>query len=240
MNYGIQMYSLRDLTETDLEAGLRAVAEMGYKEVEFAGYFGHSAEEVKAMLDKYGLRCSGTHTKLRFLTEDFEGQVNFLKTIGCNKYVIPSHSLNSKEDVDNFVAKCNEYSPLLKEHGIELGFHNHAKEFEPMEDGTIIHRELEARTDLFFELDTYWVYVAGLDPIEEMERLGSRVKMIHLKDGDPDGDGCSLGDGSAPVAAVCAKAIEMGCDIVVESEGLYPTGPEEVKRCIEYLNTLGH
>ena len=72
----------------------------------------------------------------------------------------------------------------------------------------------------------------------EMERLKSRLKVIHLKDGTPDGHGYSLGSGEAPVAAVRAKAIELGVDIVVESEGLDPTGKEEVQRCIDYLHTL--
>ena len=62
MEYGIQMYSVRDLTKDDLAGALRAVAEIGYKFVEFAGFFGHSAEEVRAMLDENGLEVSGTHT----------------------------------------------------------------------------------------------------------------------------------------------------------------------------------
>ena len=62
MEYGLQMYSVRDITDKDLDGALKKVAEIGYKFVEFAGFFGHSAQEVKDMLDKYGLRVSGTHT----------------------------------------------------------------------------------------------------------------------------------------------------------------------------------
>ena len=74
MKYGIQMYSLRDITPSDLDGALKAVADMGYEMVEFAGFFGHSAEDVKAMLDKYGLVCSGTHSGLYDLLNDFEGR----------------------------------------------------------------------------------------------------------------------------------------------------------------------
>ena len=56
MEYGIQMYSVRDLAAESLDAALEAVAAIGYKYVEFAGFFGHTAEEVKAMLDKHGLK----------------------------------------------------------------------------------------------------------------------------------------------------------------------------------------
>lgn len=240
MNYGIQMYSLRDITGQDLEGALKAVAEMGYKTVEFAGFFGHSAEDVRAMLDRYGLTCSGTHSGLGDLLNNFEETVQYHKTIGNKNYIIPGHDLSTREKLDTFIAQCNEIAPKLRAEGIELGYHNHSHEFYDMPEGYQIHKELEERCDVFFELDTYWTYVAKLDPLATMDRLKSRLRVIHLKDGDPDGHGCALGSGSAPVAAVCAKAIEFGIGIVVESEGLDPTGKEEVQRCIDYLNTLGY
>lgn len=238
MNYGIQMYSLRDITGEDLDGALKAVAEMGYKEVEFAGFFGHSAEDVKAMLDKYGLVCCGTHSGLYDLINDFEGTVKFHQTIGNTKYIIPGHDLSTKAKLDEFIAQVAEIAPKLRERGIELGYHNHSHEFYTTEEGYQIHNELEERTEIFFELDTYWAYVAKLDPVATMERLKDRIRCIHLKDGSPEGRGCSLGSGSAPVAAVREKAIEYGYGIVVESEGLEPTGKEEVQRCIDYLHTL--
>ena len=62
IEYGLQMYSVRDITKENLKDALRKVAEMGYKYVEFAGFFGNTAEDVKAWMDEYGLKCSGTHT----------------------------------------------------------------------------------------------------------------------------------------------------------------------------------
>lgn len=238
MNYGIQMYSLRDITGNDLDGALKAVAEMGYKTVEFAGFFGHSAEEVAAMLKKYDLVCAGTHSGMGDLLNDFEGTMKYHQTIGNKLYIIPGHDLSTKEKLDEFIDNCKRLAPKMREYGIELGFHNHSGEFKPNNDGLIVHKELEERADIFFELDTYWTFVAGLDPVATLERLGDRVKCIHLKDGDPNGRGYSLGLGEAPVAAVRAKAIEMGLGIVVESEGLEPTGKEEVERCINYLKTL--
>jgi sugar phosphate isomerase/epimerase len=235
MEYGIQMYSLRDITDKDLDGALRAVAEMGYKTVEFAGFFGHSAEEVRAMLDKYGLVCSGTHSGLDDLLRDFEGTVKYHKTIGNHNYIIPGHDLSTKAKLDEFIEHCNEIAPKLRAEGIELGYHNHSHEFVPMAEGYEIHKELEARCDVFFELDTYWSFVAKKNPVSEMERLKSRLRCIHLKDGSPEGKGCSLGQGSAPVKEVRKKAIELGVGIVVESEGLDPTGKEEVERCINFL-----
>ena len=68
--YGLQMYSLRDITGEDLKGALKQVAEMGYRYIEFAGFFGNAAEDVKAWLDEYGLVCSGTHTGRAPLEED--------------------------------------------------------------------------------------------------------------------------------------------------------------------------
>lgn len=238
MEYGIQMYSLRDITDKDLDGALKAVSEIGYKNIEFAGFFGHSAEEVCAMLDKYNLKIIGTHTDWEELANAFDETVKYHKQLGNKRIIIPCASLKTREKLDNFIDLCNEVSPKLKAEGIELGYHNHSFEFEPTEEGYHIHHELQERTDLFFEIDTYWTYVAKLDPVKELERLGERVKMIHLKDGTPDGEGLALGEGSAPVAAVRQKACEMGADIVVESEGCDPTGIEEVTRCINYLKSL--
>lgn len=238
MEYGLQLYSVRDFTGKDLAYALEKVAEMGYKYVEFAGFFGHPAEEVKAMLDNYGLKVSGTHTGFGEVTNNFAETVKYHKTIGNTNIIIPGHDLGSMEKIDVFVKEVEEYLPKLKAEGIELGYHNHAHEFQPNADGSMIHEELEKRTDITFEIDTYWAYVAHLDPVETITRLKDRIKFIHLKDGTQDGHGLSLGSGTAPVKAVREKAIELGLTMVVESESLTPDGISEVKRCIDFLNSL--
>ena len=240
MKYGIQMYSLRDITKDDLDGALGKVAAMGYETVEFAGFFGHGAEEVRAMLDKYRLECVGTHSPLADLVNDFENTVRYHKTIGNTRYIIPGHDLSTREKLDTFIEQCNAVAPKLRAEGIDLYFHNHHREFLPMgAEGYVIHTELEKRCDILFEIDTYWNFVAGQDPVATLDRLGDRVPIIHLKDGSRDGKGCSLGLGEAPVRAVWEKAVATGRLIVVESEGLEPTGEEEVRRCIDYLHTLG-
>ena len=160
MTYGIQMYSLRDITGADLDGALKAVAEMGYKTVEFAGFFGHSAEDVKAMLDKYGLVCAGTHSGLADLVNDFDATVKYHKTIGNTKYIIPGHDLSCQSKIDEFVEKVNRYQPLLEKEGISLGYHNHSHEFIPNDDGSEIHEQLVYRTNLNIEIDTFWYFNA--------------------------------------------------------------------------------
>ena len=238
MDYGIQMYSVRDLTKTSLDDALRQVSELGYRFVEFAGFFGHSAEEVRAMLDKYGLTVSGTHTGWQEIAEHFEETVAYHKAIGNKNIIIPGADLGDQKKLDAFIKMANEFQPRLAAEGISLGYHNHAHEFRPNEDGSMIHDQLVYRTRLNIEIDTYWAYVGMGHPIELMERLKDRIHVIHIKDGDAEGNGKPLGMGTAPVSAVYEKALEMGIPMVVESETLTPDGMTEAKICIEYLKSL--
>ena len=239
MEYGLQLYSVRDLTETDLEGALATVAELGYSFVEFAGFFGHSAADVRAMLDRHGLKVSGTHTGCDELTADkIEKTIAYHKAIGNENIIIPGADFSTPEKLDGVINLINEARPKLAAAGIRLGYHNHSHEFLSTSYGAYIHKELEERTKVDFEIDTYWAYAAGLDPIELLERLGDRVFVIHLKDGFADGKGKALGEGTAPVERVRAYAIEKGLPMVVESETLDPTGLLEVERCIKYLRSL--
>ena len=233
--YGIQLYSLRDISRDDFEGTLKAVADMGYKMVESAGFFGHDARTVKGWLDKYGLEICSTHTGYGLLADDFDATVRYHLDIGCKNLIIPGAAHGNMAEINNLVSKINEWQPILEKNGIALHYHNHWQEFVPNPDGSVTMDELASRTSVLFEIDTYWAYVAGQDPIEVMDRYGDRVKFIHLKDGTKDKIGKSLGLGTAPVKAVLEKALATNRAIVVESEGLEPTGKDEVARCMDFL-----
>lgn len=242
MTYGLQMYSVRDFTKDDLLGTLKKVGEIGYKDIEFAGFFGNSAEDIRAVLDANGLVCNGTHTGIQELDNDFAGTVKFQHGIGSTNFIVPSADTSTKEAVDILIAKLNKYQPMLAAEGINLVFHNHSNEFLPNKDGLIPHIEMQKRTNIDFEIDTCWAYVAGLNPVETITELKNRVHVIHLKDiallEDGKREGRALGEGEAPVAAVYARAKELGMRMVVESENLNPDGISEVTRCMSYLRSL--
>lgn len=252
MEYGIQMYSVRDVAKEDLHTALRKVAELGYRYVEFAGFFDHTAEDVKAWLDECGLICSGTHTKLDQLTPDkIDATIAYHQTIGCKNLIVPSATWSPEDVLEANLALMKEAQKKLAAAGIALGYHNHSKEFFENPCGKVIEEELIARTDVELEVDTFWAFNAGLDPVEFLEAHKDRIHVIHLKDGIPSAPDCksyehvhegvqgkALGEGKAPVEKVRAWAIANGVRMVVESEGLDPTGPEEVGRCIRYLRSL--
>lgn len=239
MEYGLQMYSLRDTTGEDLKGALKKVSEIGYKGVEFAGFFGHPAEEVKAWLEEFGLHITGTHTGYDLLRKDFDATVAYHKAIGCDTLIVPGADISNAKAVDELVENMNKWQPLLEKEGISLQYHNHHREFLPNDDGQIPIDELYNRTNIKFEIDTYWAFVAKRDPIEVITRMKDRMTHIHLKDGNGGYTGFSLGMGTAPVKAVWERAKKLGLYMVVESEGCDPDGVSEVTRCFRYLESLG-
>lgn len=236
MKYGLQMYSVRDITKDDLLGAIEKVGALGYHYAEFAGFFGVPAEQVKAKLDECGMEVSSTHTGWQELTEDKIAEtIAYHKTIGNSFIIIPGADLSTQEKLDEFIALVNKAQPVLAEAGIKLGYHNHAHEFKANEDGSLIYEQLKSRTSLELEIDTYWAYVGGQDPIAMMHELKDRVHIIHIKDGSADGHGTPLGLGTAPAAEVYKTAVEMGIQLIVESETCTPSGLDEARVCMEFL-----
>ena len=238
MEYGVQLYSVRDITNTDLRGALATVAWQGYAFVEFAGFFGAGAAEVAEWLRENNLKISGTHTGFKELSENLDQTIAFHQAIGNPRIIVPYAELDSQAKIDEFVECMNKLAPQLESAGIRLGYHNHAHEFKVNRDGSVAFEQLLYRTALDLEIDTFWAYAAGVDPVLTLERLKDRVPVIHIKDGFANGEGMPLGRGTAPVKAVYEKALALGIPMVVESETLDPSGPDETRVCIEYLKSL--
>lgn len=252
IEYGLQLYSVRDITKENLKEALRQVAEMGYTYVEFAGFFGNSAEDVKAWLDEYGLKVSGTHTGYDQIQPNvIKDTIAYHKTIGCTKLIVPSAKWSTPEEMEYTIALFKLAEKKLAAEGITLGYHNHSGEFYTTPYGKVVEDELLTRTDIDLEIDTFWLFNAGIAPVPYLEAHKNRIREIHLKDGTVDPEikgtfehahhgakGKSVGSGMAPVKAVRDWAIRNNVLMVIESEGLDPTGPAEVKRCIDFLRSL--
>ena len=186
-NVGIQLYGVRNAMAADFEGTLKAVKELGYDYVEFAGYYDHSAEEIKALLEKYDLKCISVHQGLDFYNEDADAAAEFLKTFGVKYSVIPWYKKEDLAGGANWEASRERFvkvASVLKNHGMKLGYHNHDFEFETYE-GKYLHDYIfdEIDADLIDpELDTCWVHYAGLNPAEKIRQFNGRVEVVHLKD----------------------------------------------------------
>ncbi len=184
---GLQLYSVRDQMEKDMEGTLKAVKEMGYDYVEFAGYFGKSAEEIRALLDKYSLTCISVHQGLDFYEEGGQSAVEYIKTLGAKYSAIPwyqAEKLAGSPEWKETKALFNRCGELLKKNGIQMLYHNHDFEFVKV-DGKYKHDYLMqeiARDLLKPEFDTCWVRYAGEDPCKYLDMYAGDVDVLHLKD----------------------------------------------------------
>lgn len=189
---GIQMYSLRDQTEIDFLSTLEKVAKIGYKAVEFTGYFKMPAKELKSKMDELGLISPSVHVPLNFsdtkqMESDFEGQIEYAMELDVT-YIItpwsPLPELPTKDNVQYLVDVFTKCAKQVKATGMQYGYHNHDSEFKLVEKKPIIDQILSDVPEelLQMEFDLGWIYIAGYKPADYLKKYKGRVPCVHLKD----------------------------------------------------------
>ena len=241
LNYGLQLYSVRDFVDTDMEYALPIIAEYGYKTVEFAGYFGHSSDQICKLLDDCGLKVIGSHIGFDALSEDrINATLDFEEAIGNKNIVFPSLDIRSAEKIKNALPEIRRIQKQVERRGMKLHYHTHDWAFTPNKDGSVIFDEIEKETDVLFELDTFWAFYARRDPVGEMRRLRDRCELVHIRDGKPNGDPAVIGEGYVPVIDIVEEADRLGLYKIVESEGMIPDGLTDVRHCLKYLRKVAN
>ncbi|MDY3243146.1 MAG: sugar phosphate isomerase/epimerase [Candidatus Limiplasma sp.] len=189
MNFpiGLQLYSVRDDLEKDFEGTLRKVKALGYDTVEFAGLFGHSAEEVRGLCKEIGLVPLSAHVPFVDMINDPDGVLKVYADIGCKFVVIPYLTEEYRPGQPKF-QEVIDGAKLLGEKakalGMQLCYHNHDFEFVKLNGEyalDILYKEVPADI-LETEVDTCWVKVAGEDPSAYLRKYTGRAHIVHLKD----------------------------------------------------------
>ena len=208
----LQLWSLKEETQKDFRGTLKKVAELGYDGVEFAGFGDIEAAEMKELLSKYNLEVSGAHIGLDALESNLDELIEYNRIIG-NKYIIcPSSDVKSAEDCMKMHERMCKISEKLKDYGMVMGFHNHAREFVKY-DGRYAN-DLLVGTDekLIYEIDVYWTTYAEVDTVEYIKKIGKRCPLLHLKDMRIDKDGSkkdiTFGEGVVERDRIIAAAME--------------------------------
>jgi sugar phosphate isomerase/epimerase len=210
---GVQLYTIRDLVREDMAGALAAVADIGYGEVEFAGYFDNNPVEIRAWLDDAGLTAPAAHVMLA--PETLESTLEDAAVLGHRYLVVPWIPPDMRQTLDDYrrVAEgFNEVGLTVREAGFQLAYHNHDFEFEPM-DGQVPFDILleETDTDLVqIELDLFWLTHGGGDPFDYFARYPGRYPMVHVKDRLADGTMVDVGDGAIDFPAIFADSKEAG------------------------------
>lgn len=183
----LQLYSVRDAAAGDLEGTLRAVHEMGYDGVETAGLYGRTADEFRALLDRYSLTPVSAHVGLGEFDGDLQGVCAAYAGLGCKNVSIPhidACCLPTREKFAEFKEKLTAISEELSKYGVTLSYHNHDFEFEKA-DGKylldLLYEELDEKI-LKTQIDVCWAAVGGVNPAEYILSYSGRCPTVHLKD----------------------------------------------------------
>lgn len=203
---GVQLYTLRDMMATDTQGTLAKVGAAGYREVEFAGYFGHSAAELTRWLKDSGLSAPATHIDVKNLSTNFNAALGMAQALG-HKYMF----LNWLPPEDRTIERYREIADLLnttgekaKAVGIQIGYHNHEFEFDDL--GGVTGFDILAshtdRTLVQFELDLYWARFANVDAHTLFKLYPGRFPAVHVKDYGADGKMTDVGAGTIDFGAI--------------------------------------
>jgi sugar phosphate isomerase/epimerase len=200
---GLQLYTVREAVEKDLVGTLRAIAAIGYREVELAGIPGKSATELRKLLDDLGLGAPSMHASMADLQDGLQERIDYAKALGTEYLVCafpwtadarfrtnPGHavvSLASGITLDDWkwnAEQLNKIGAAAKQAGLRCGYHNHNMEFRSY-DGVVAYDELLRLTDpqlVTMEMDIAWVVTAGVDPVKYLKKHDDRISLLHVKD----------------------------------------------------------
>lgn len=260
---GLQLYSVRDQLPKDYAGTLKQIGGLGFKEVESAGYFDHSAAEVKQAMSAAGLHLVSAHYSMDDLHSQLDQAISFSKEVGVS-YIICSfpghkHPVPEKDDdvftLEDWRWNAEQFNAIgvkVKAAGMQFGYHNHTMEFHVIE-GVVPYMELMRLTDpahVTMEMDCGWVTVAGANPIEYLRKYPKRITMLHVKDfknitatssisNEPTI--VELGQGTIDYRPILAEAAKSGVvkHCFVEQEGYNVPPMEGLKIDADYMHKLG-
>jgi sugar phosphate isomerase/epimerase len=214
---GLQLYTVRDLMKADLPGTIARVAAIGYKEVEFAGYFGRTPAMIRELLRRNGLTSPSTHLSFESLESGWQKQLDDAKAVGHHWATIawiPEEKRRTLDDWKRHAALFNRAGAQAKAAGLRFAYHNHDFELRSV-DGQRPLDLLLSETDrslVDFEMDLYWVKFGGGDPLDFFSRYPKRFPMVHVKDsaGPPDNKMVDVGQGTIDFRSIFAQGEKAG------------------------------
>jgi len=192
---GLQLYTIRDAMGADVPGSLKKVSDLGYKYVEMASYsggkfYGYAPSEFKKMVDDLGMIVLSSHTQVEaagITLDNAKIMAEAHAELGV-KYCVQPWVEEVDRNIESYkkmIGDWNEVGKIMKNAGIQFGYHNHNFEFENI-DGIVPYYDIfmpEMDADLItMEIDLFWVSKAGQDPVEMFNRYPGRFQLFHLKD----------------------------------------------------------
>jgi sugar phosphate isomerase/epimerase len=249
--FGLQLYTLRDVLPKDPKGILKQVAAMGYKQIEgYEGdkgiFWGMSNIEFKKYIDDLGIQMISSHSNIN---NDFEKKADAAAAIGM-KYLISPY-IGPQKNLDAFkkiADKFNQLGEVCKKAGLRFAYHNHDYSFKSVE-GQMPQDVMMQNTDsalVDYEMDIYWVVTAGEDPIKWFEKYPNRFRLSHIKDrkknvplSEHDAS-CIVGQGQIDFAKILRIGQKNGLQYYIVEQERYDntTSIRAAKADADYLKKL--
>jgi sugar phosphate isomerase/epimerase len=209
----LQMYTVREKAGQDLAGTLQKVAEIGYRNVELAGFYGLTAAELNTRLANYGLKAKSAHVQFALFESDPKQAFADMHALGCEYAIVPFLAPDRRQtraQLEEIAATLNRLGQQAKAENLQFGYHNHAFEFDKVE-GTSLFETLINQTDpalVKLELDLYWATAGGADALELLKQYPGRFPLLHMKDMAATEDRVDLpvGQGILPWKEIYAQA----------------------------------
>ena len=232
MDVGVQTFTVRKAQKKNIEKAYLPLIELGIKSFEVAriDFNKKNADELKRLVDKYGIEIRSIQVKPKYVFGAVDEIVDFCRTVGCMRVVIsmlpfPVILGNEKKFYD-FISTLDRQYDVYKERGITLAYHHHNWEYVRLSNGKTRMDELLLSTEkIRIVNDTHWTARCGIDPAKEIERFSARLLGIHLRDLTHSAKGlkvnsvnCPLGDGVINFKEVLAAAEKVGAEYLVIEE----------------------
>jgi len=242
----LQLYSVREDCARDLPATLKAVAAMGYDGVEFAGYHGRRAAELRRMLDDLGLKACGSHVGiLEVLGDRLPSTIEFHQALG-NRFLIvpglPEEYRNSRAAWRKTAQLFNELVEKVQPADMRVGYHNHWIEFEAMEGELPWDTFFSAaRPEVVMQFDTGNALRGGAEAVVYLKRYPGRATTVHLKEWNQDNPAAVIGEGEVPWPRVFELCETIGGTewYIVEQEVWAVSPLDSAKQCLDNLRGMG-
>jgi sugar phosphate isomerase/epimerase len=236
----LQLYTIRDECELDLEGTLRRIGAQGYDGVQLHG---HDPARVRTWLDEAGLVTAGRHARLDVLEDELPELGKELAVLGTDRVAVSWVDPAWLDQPGPVVDRIEAVAQAARELGLRLGFHNHWSELKPLDGGATfldLLRELDPEL-LWLELDLGWVWHAGGDPLAELEATRGRCPLVHVKDyrSREGRDDVPVGDGIVGYDRVVPAALAAGAEwLVVEQDSVGDEPFAAVERSLNGLRAI--
>jgi sugar phosphate isomerase/epimerase len=212
---GVQLYTVRNQMRESVEKTLEQVARIGYKEVEFAGYFGRTAQQIRSILDANGLTSPSAHSaSMPAIRTRLTQLIDEAAIIG-QKYLICASIPRPEMTADGFRKVAGELSragEIAAKSGIKVGFHNHSDDLAPLGTTTgfdILLAECDPKVTSM-QMDIFWLVKGGKDPLAYIDKYPGRFYSVHVKDMAANGAMVDAGAGTLPFGKIFAQSKKAG------------------------------